>query len=136
MKKILVLLSVTGLAAGLFFILNAQQSQRYSGYVNPGGSGPDIPENIYKMVENSCFHCHSDSSSNFSAKGKLNFSKWNEYSTARKISRLDAICTMITKGKMPKKKFVREFPDKALSATDKEILCKWTAEETDKLLGD
>ncbi|MBM3435450.1 MAG: hypothetical protein FJY07_04425 [Bacteroidetes bacterium] len=133
MKKVLVLLTGIGIPVFIVAMLNAQSDRHKSAYY-PGDSKPDIPENIYQIVERSCIPCHSDSSNNFAAKGKLNFTNWNEYSIARKISRLDAVCDVITTGKMPKKKFLKEYPDKALSPEEKEAICKWAAEESDKLL--
>jgi hypothetical protein len=135
MKKILVLLATIGLSVSLIAI-TASQKRSKSSFLPTRNSKPDIPEDIYKIVERSCFHCHSDNSSNFAAKGKLNFSNWNDYNTARKISRLSAICDVITKGKMPKKKFIKQFPDKILSPAEKETICTWAAKESDKLLGE
>jgi hypothetical protein len=136
MKKILYLLIAVGFSVTVATGLTSQNPEAASVNFYSGDSKPDIPENVYKIVERSCFHCHSDSSSNFAAKGKLNFTNWNDYSTARKISRLDAVCNMITKGKMPKKSFIKDHPDKALSPEEREMICKWTAEASDKLLGE
>jgi len=136
MKKLFALVITIGLFVSIAAVLSAQRQDVNS--VNPPETGPkpDFPENILKIVERSCFDCHSDNSGNFAAKGKLNYSSWNEYSTARKISRLDAICNMITKGKMPKKGFVKKHPEKALSQEEKETICKWASEETNSLLGE
>jgi hypothetical protein len=96
----------------------------------------DLPDSILKIVENSCFDCHSDRSGNFAAKGKLNFSGWNDYTPAKKVTKMDNICEMITKGKMPKKKYVSKNPDKALTKAQKDLICKWAAEESKKMLGE
>lgn len=136
MKKIFALVITIGLFIGIAAVLSAQRQNENSANPPESVPKPDFPENILKIVERSCFDCHSDNSGNFAAKGKLNYSSWNEYSTARKISRLDAICNMITKGKMPKKSFVKKHPEKALTLEEKEIICKWASEETNKLLGE
>jgi len=95
-----------------------------------------LPDSVMKIVERSCFDCHSDKSGNFTAKGKLNFSGWNDYTTARKLSKMEAICEEITNGKMPKKKFVSKNPEKALTNQDIDLICKWVNEESKKLVGE
>lgn len=97
---------------------------------------PDLPDSVLTIVERSCFDCHSDQSGNFAAKGKLNFSGWNEYSAAKKASKMDAICEMITKGKMPKKNYVTKNPDKGLTKAEIDLICKWATEESKKLVGE
>jgi hypothetical protein len=96
----------------------------------------DFPENVKTLIERSCTDCHSDESGNFKAKGKLNFSKWNEYTPTKKVSRLTAICEEITDGKMPKKSYVKKHPEKALTAAEIETICKWTEEESKKIVGE
>lgn len=94
------------------------------------------PENVMTIVQRSCFHCHSDASGNFMAKGKLNFSEWEGYTAVKKVSKLDKICEEISKHKMPKKKYLKKHPESALSDTDITAICEWTAAETKKLFGE
>ncbi len=97
---------------------------------------PDFPEDVKIVLERSCFDCHSDEASNFKAKGKLNFSKWDEYKPSKKISKLGAICEEIKDGKMPTKKYKKKYPDKALSQEEIDRICNWADEESKKLLGE
>lgn len=120
------------------------------GFINPlsdknmirvepmNGFVPDstLPDSVMAIIERSCFDCHSDKSGNFSAKGKLNFTNWNEYTPAKKVSKMEAICEEITDGKMPKKSYVSKNPDKALSQAEIGLICKWAADETKKLVGE
>jgi hypothetical protein len=46
------------------------------------------------------------------------------------------MCEEISAGKMPKKSFVKKHPEKALTAAEIEILCKWTEEESKKIVGE
>lgn len=105
---------------------------------NPPQEKPDpgFPKNVSKVIETSCFDCHTNASSNIKAKKKLNFSKWNELSDARKIARMDDICSIINKDKMPPSKYLSKYPDRALNAEQKAIVCKWTNDETKKLMGE
>lgn len=95
-----------------------------------------FPDSVSMIIERSCFDCHSDKSGNFAAKGKLNFTNWNEYTPAKKVGKMEAICEEITEGKMPKKSYVSKNPDKALSQSERELICKWAAAETKKLMGE
>jgi hypothetical protein len=97
---------------------------------------PELPDSVLTIVERSCFDCHSDNSGNFAAKGKLNFSGWNEYTPVKKVSKMEAICEVITKGKMPKKKYVSKNPDKALTKAEIDLICNWANEESKKLVGE
>ncbi len=103
-----------------------------SGYM-PENSFPD---SVMKIFERSCFDCHSDKSGNFTAKGKVNFTNWDEYTPAKKVGKMDDICNIITKGKMPKKSYVSKNPEKALTKAEIDLICKWTAEESKKLVGE
>jgi len=96
----------------------------------------DFPEDVKAILERSCFDCHTDEASNFKAKGKLNFSKWDEYKSSKKISKLDAICEEMKDGSMPKKKYVEKYPDKSMSHEDIDLICNWTSEESKKIMGE
>ncbi len=95
-----------------------------------------FPDSVIAIIERSCFDCHSDQSGNFAAKGKLNFTNWNEYTPAKKVGKMEAICEEITDGKMPKKSYISKNPDKALSKVEIELICKWAGDETKKLVGE
>lgn len=131
---------------GAFLIIAAI----FMGFINPlparmlnqaeplsGFSADSIfPDSVSMVIERSCFDCHSDRSGNFAAKGKLNFTNWNEYTPAKKVSKMEAICEEITGGKMPKKSYISKNPDKALSQAEIGLICKWAADETKKLVGE
>jgi hypothetical protein len=94
-----------------------------------------FPEDVQKVLENSCFDCHSDASSNIKAKGKVNFTKWGELSDAKKVGKMEAINNEIKEGKMPPAKYAANYPDHALKADQKELILKWVTEESAKLMG-
>lgn len=95
-----------------------------------------FPEEVTKLLENSCYDCHISSARNAKAKSKLNFSKWNDLSDARKIARLDDICKTLNEGEMPPSRYLSKNPDRALDKAQKELLCEWTEEEIDKIMGE
>ena len=96
----------------------------------------DFPENIISILERSCFDCHSNSSKKFMSKGKLNFSKWDEYDKKKKISKLDGICEDVEDGSMPKKKYKKKHPEAVLSEEEVKLICKWVEDESNKILGE
>jgi hypothetical protein len=94
-----------------------------------------FPEDVQIVLENSCYGCHNDAASNVKAKSKLNFSKWSEYSDAKKVGKMESINDEIKGGKMPPEKFLANYPDKALSQEHKDLIDKWATEESAKLMG-
>ena len=90
---------------------------------------------IQKILENSCYDCHSDAASNAKAKVKLNLTKWSELSDAKKIGKMETINDEVKGAKMPPEKYVSNNPGKALTAEQKELINKWVTEESAKLMG-
>lgn len=95
-----------------------------------------FPEGVHKIMENTCFNCHTSDSKNEKAKDKINFSEWNELSKATRIGKLEKISEVVNEGKMPPSKYLQHFPDRALSPEQVEMITKWANEESDKLLGE
>jgi len=91
-----------------------------------------FPEDIRKILENSCFDCHSDASTNVKSKGKLNFSKWDKLSDAKKIGKMEAIHKEITEGNMPPD--LSKYPDHVLTQENKDLIYQWVTEESAKLM--
>jgi len=105
--------------------INPQQEKAVSAF----------PKDVQQIFETSCFDCHSDAASNAKAKMKLNFSKWDELSDAKKVGKMEGINDEVTKGNMPPGKYVTNHPEKALSAEQKDLVSKWIAAESAKLMG-
>jgi mono/diheme cytochrome c family protein len=94
-----------------------------------------FPEDISKIFEVSCNDCHTDAASNAKAKMKLNFSKWSDLSDAKKVGTMGDINEEVKKDGMPPAKYLSKYPDHALGQEQKELISKWAAEETAKLMG-
>jgi len=95
---------------------------------------PGFPEEIMKIIVNSCYDCHTGESQNQKAKNTLDFLKWNEYKTSKKVQLLNKIDEVIKKENMPPEKYLNRNPEKRLSEEQVGIITKWTEEEADKLL--
>lgn len=126
---------VIAVIAMMAFIYPSRSSERNN--TNPPQEKvvSPFPENVAKILENSCFDCHSDASSNEKALAKMNLSKWNDLSAAKKVGRLQDIEDILKKGDMPPAKYVAKYPDHAPSQEQKDIIIKWAEAESDKLLG-
>jgi hypothetical protein len=133
MKKSL--LSVVVLIAATFAVM-AFTFPSGKGIIPPQDQKTSLfPDNVQKILETSCFDCHSDAASNAKAKMKLNFSKWSELSDAKKVGKMEGINETIQKNDMPPGKYLEKFPEKVLSAEQKGAVSKWVTEESAKLMG-
>lgn len=97
---------------------------------------PAFPEDVQKILETSCYDCHTDAATNIKAKSKLNFSKWAEYSDAKKVGKMESINEEIVKGDMPPGKYITNYPEKAPGQQQKDIIGKWVTETSAKLMGE
>jgi len=96
--------------------------------------GENIPEDVKKILSNSCYACHSTGAKAENAVKALNFRKWNDYKTTKKVGLLNNISEVVEEGAMPPEKFLKKYPEKAMSGEDKEKILEWTKKETAKLM--
>ncbi len=83
-----------------------------------------IPEDVKKILTNSCASCHSDKGSSI-ARSRLNINQWETYDSAKQAKKRADICKTVTKGSMPPKSYLRKNPQATLTATQKEQICNW-----------
>lgn len=95
---------------------------------------PGFPEEIMKIVVNSCYDCHTGESQNQMARDAMDFLKWNEYKIAKKVQLLNKMHEVIKEKDMPPENYLSRNPEKKLSKEQVETIIKWTEEEADKLL--
>ena len=124
MKKLIVSLAVSAILLLIF-----------QSFVFKTAPALEIPADVKEILKTSCYDCHSQESSNKKAKDALNFDKWDDYKDSKKISKLDAICEVISKDEMPPEKHLEKYPEKVLSDDQKVTVCSWTDKEADKLMG-
>ncbi len=109
-----------------------------------------VPANVESILKRSCYDCHSNHtkwpwysavapvswfviSDVNNGRSKMNFSEWGKYSKNKQAIKLDNICDMINDGKMPLKQYLYIHKDAVLSKEDKDILCKWSKDASDKI---
>lgn len=135
MKKfIIIFASILSIAAlSMAFSLQADQPAT----VMPQDKfPPGFPADVVSILESSCVDCHISEASNVKAKGKLNFSKWEDMSDAKKVGKLETISEVVNKGDMPPARYLEKNPGAALSQAQKQTIVEWTDKESDKLLGE
>lgn len=133
MKKII----LSGIA--MSFAMLALMAFTYPRFSNPNPQekpASSFPEDVEKVFQASCYDCHSDAASNAKAKLKLNLSKWDELSDAKKIGKMEKINEVISKGDMPPGKYVEKYPDHAPTPEQKSLIDTWVTEESKKLMGE
>jgi len=106
------------------------------GNTSPQTSEPeaDFPNKVSGILTNSCYDCHVTGTKAQKAVDALDFKKWEEYKLTKKISLLTKICEVVEKGDMPPGKYLKQNPEKALSASDIKTICNWTKKESEKLI--
>lgn len=100
------------------------------------------PEDVKKILETSCFDCHSDKTTypwynsitpvNYwldehvnDGKKHLNFSKWNEYSLKRKEHKMDELYEEVEKGEMPLDSYTWTHADANLTQEQITAIVTW-----------
>lgn len=86
-----------------------------------------IPADVTAIIEKSCIGCHSDDGSTL-AKSHFNFTKWNEYSAEEKTSIGQDMVKIVSKGKMPPKKFLKDYPELKLTAAETKTISNWAGQ--------
>lgn len=123
MKKLMISIFVSGI---LLFV--------FQSFMIRSTPGLDMPDDVQEILKTSCYDCHTSASSNKKGKAALNFDKWDEYKDSKKVGKLDAICEVVSKDKMPPEKYLKNSPEKALSDDQKVLLCSWADKAANKLM--
>ncbi len=88
-------------------------------------SGTSIPEDVTKILKNSCTSCH-DAGGGMAA-SIWSFSSWDTYNAKKQAKKSKAICNSMTTGSMPPAGTIKSNPDKVPTKAQIEIVCKWAA---------
>ena len=100
----------------------------------PAEQQADFPKKVSVILTNSCYDCHTTGANAQKAVDALDFKKWEEYKLTKKITLLTKICEVVEKGDMPPGKYLKQNPEKALSASDVKTICNWTKKASEKLI--
>jgi hypothetical protein len=95
-----------------------------------------MPDNVNQIVQHSCFGCHNSDSKNAKAKLKLKFDELAELNKGKLAGKLSKIEKELKKEKMPPKKFLKHYPDRALTADQSKLLMDWAGSTANSLAGE
>jgi len=116
------MMKVTGLVFIVFsataFLVNPLKAQKAGEIPRP------IPADVMKIAEKSCVNCHTEPG-NGMALMHLNLSNWDKYSAEKQAAKAQAMCKMVTKSKMPPKKFKAEHPYGVPTGEEIKTICDW-----------
>lgn len=87
----------------------------------------EMSDEVDKVLENSCIGCHNTDSKNIKGKNKLNFDELKDGSLTKGklLGKLGGIKKTLEEGTMPPEKFLKKYPDRALSDADSKLLIAW-----------
>jgi hypothetical protein len=104
------------------------------------------PEDVQRVLENSCYDCHSNLTEwpwysrvapaswlvyrdVTKARDELNFSEWGDYSERRRNHKLEEIEELVADKKMPLKFYLPFHPEARLTVEAMETLIEWSRSE-------
>lgn len=93
-----------------------------------------IPKGVHALIMQHCYMCHNTKSRDIKPKKKLNYDSLTQMPLPELVGKLQNIKDVLTKGKMPPKKFLEHHPDKALSASQRSFFANWATRSADSLL--
>ena len=123
MKNIKTIIS----ASAIFLLVCIMSPMNAQGVQKESEKSKAVPADVTAIIEKSCIRCHSEDGSTL-AKMKFNFTKWNEYSAEEQTATGQDILKMVTKGKMPPKKFLKNNPEAKLTSAEKKTISNWAGQ--------
>ena len=85
-----------------------------------------IPPAVHKIMVTSCLACHGVGGKGM-ALSKVKMSEWSSYSPEKQAGKAEAMCKMVTKGKMPPSGFLKDHPEAKLTPEQVTTICNWSA---------
>ncbi|MBN2616305.1 MAG: heme-binding domain-containing protein [Bacteroidales bacterium] len=99
------------------------------------GSSFSMPDSVKAIVDHSCFMCHN-SNARGDAKDKLNFDELSSMKGPQLVANLANMAKMIKNDWMPPRKFLKDHPEMALTAQQKQVLLEWIKAENNKIFSE
>jgi mono/diheme cytochrome c family protein len=86
-----------------------------------------VPPAVHKIMVTSCLACHGVGGKGM-ALSKVKMSEWSSYSPEKQASKAEAMCKVVTKGKMPPSGFLKDHPEAKLTPEQITTICNWSAD--------
>jgi uncharacterized membrane protein len=144
------LIAATALAAMLGVAVGCASGQRATSAASVQSvtaAGITSDPQVRQILAESCFDCHADTPASAwyvhlapshwfgsSARQALDFSRWNDYSAARRTDEIDAIARVVTRGQMPPFDYTLFHPAARLTNQQKDIINAWKMKQTTSLI--
>jgi cytochrome c553 len=113
----------------LIFCAFAFSSGRSATSTNAGSvlkaDSSSVPPAVHKIMVTSCLACHGIGGKSM-ALSHVKMSEWSSYSPEKQASKAEAMCKMVTKGKMPPKGFLNDHPEAKLTPEQITTICNWS----------
>lgn len=124
MKKILIFMLT--LVLGFMFVnFSIEDKKAPQEEVKTETATYHVPDDVQKILDNSCVGCHNSQSKNIKGKGKLKFDEMADLKLHKQVGKLADIADVIQEGDMPPSKFLKNYPDKELTKEEKEKVVSW-----------
>ncbi len=94
----------------------------------------EIPEDINKILDKSCFGCHNADAQSEDAKDALMIDELPNLKKHKIIGKLDGIAATVLDGDMPPSKFLKKYPKNALTADESKKLSDWALQAAEGLM--
>lgn len=131
-SRLLILLPVLAVAFLLLTAFGSMNSDP-TGEITPEETIV-IPEDVQGILDNSCFGCHNAESTSDKAKKKLLLDEFTQLSKAKLVGKLADIAETVEENEMPPKKFLDNYPDKALTDDETKRLKEWADNTAEDLM--
>ena len=83
-----------------------------------------IPPAVHNIMVTSCFACHGEGGKGM-ALAHVKMAELGTYSPEKLAAKAEAMCKMVTKGKMPPSGFLKEHPEAKLTPEQITTICNW-----------
>ena len=94
----------------------------------------ETPENISTILDKSCFGCHNVDAKSEDARDALLLDELPYMKKYKIISKLDEIAEVVKDGDMPPSKFLKKYPEKALTSDESKSLSDWALQAAEDLM--
>lgn len=96
-----------------------------SGSISKADSS-SVPSAVHKIMVTSCLACHGEGGKGM-ALARVKMSELSTYSPEKLAGKAEAMCKMVTKGKMPPSGFLKDHPEAKLTQEQIATICDWSA---------
>lgn len=96
----------------------------------------EISGQVEQIINNKCLFCHMPQSENKSAKRKLLWENVPSYRLKDQERFVKKMEKVLSKGKMPPKRYIKEYPTMELSAEEVSVLLEWINKEKQRIEGE